>query len=938
MRSSKIPHIMDKRLYLLDAYALIYRAHYAFFNRPMMNASGLNTSPIFGFTRALLEILKKENPTHLAVAFDLGRVTFRTELFPAYKANRDETPEDIRKATPVIKDILRAMNIPILETEGFEADDIIGTVAHRAEQHGFTTFMVTPDKDYGQLVTDNIRMYKPKKGDNDIEILGPKEICERYGIAEPKQLIDILALWGDASDNIPGVPGVGEKTACKLIGEWGSVENLLANADKLKGKQKENVINNQEQLKLSKKLATIVLDVPVEFDEGKLVLEEPNNEQLVELFTELEFTSIIKEMGLVQASTTAAPTATQAAPQSAQMSLFGDSTLAAAGAANPYSTIEDVAHTYHIAETPEQHAELIATLRSNGEFTFDTETTGLNPFEDRVVGMSFAIREHEAWYVPVTPEHQEQIMATFRPIFEDESIGKTGQNIKFDIQVLKANGIELRGKLFDTMIAHYLIEPELRHNMTYLAETYLNYSPVEIEELIGKKGIRQGTMDRVEIEKIAEYAAEDADVTLQLRNKLEPALREQGLVELFETIEMPLVPVLADMEFTGVKIDDKALKEYAKVLMKDLVVLDEEIKEMAGDPSLNISSPKQLGIILFEKLKISDTAKKTKTKQYSTSEETLQQLRDRHPIVDKILEFRGVKKLLTTYVEALPALISKKDGRIHTSYNQTVTATGRLSSNNPNLQNIPIRDERGKEIRRAFIASDNNHVVLSADYSQIELRLMAHFSNDPSMVEAFIHNADIHTATAAKVFHVSPEEVTREQRGKAKTANFGIIYGISAFGLSQRLNIPRGEAKELIDGYFESYPGVKAYMDRVIEQGRNDGYVTTLFGRKRYLRNITSGNAMSRSLDERNAINAPLQGSAADIIKIAMIAIHAEMKRRNLQSRMTLQVHDELVFDVYKPELEELKQLVIEKMESAAQLSVPLTADAGVGDNWLVAH
>ena len=929
---------MDKRLYLLDAYALIYRAHYAFFNRPMLNAAGLNTSPIFGFTRALLEILKKEKPTHLAVAFDLGRVTFRTELYPEYKAHRDETPDDIRKATPVIKDILRAMNIPILEVEGYEADDIIGTIAHRAQQHGYTTYMVTPDKDYGQLVTDHIRMYKPKKGDNDIEILGPTEICEQYGIAEPTQLIDILALWGDASDNIPGVPGIGEKTACKLIGEWCSVENLLANADKLKGKQKENIVNFQEQMMLSKKLATIELNVPVDFDEEKLVMEEPNRELLAEIFTEMQFTSLIKEMELTP--TIAVPSAApeKAAPQSAQMSLFGDTPMAAAGAVKAYKTIEDVPHTYHIAETNEQLEELVATLRGNGEFTFDTETVGLNPFEDRVVGMSFAIREHEAWYVPVTPGRQAEIMAIFRPLFEDEAIGKTGQNIKFDMQVLKANGIELRGKLFDTMIAHYLIEPELRHNMTYLAETYLHYSPVEIEELIVKRGIHQATMDRVELEKIAQYAAEDADVTLQLRNKLEPILKEQGLVKLFETIEMPLMPVLADMEFTGVKIDDVALKEYAAVLMKDLLVLDEEIKAMAGDPTLNISSPKQLGVILFEKLKISDTTKKTKTKQYSTSEETLQQLRDKHPIVDKILEFRGVKKLLSTYVEALPALISKKDGRIHTSYNQTVTATGRLSSNNPNLQNIPIRDERGKEIRRAFIASDDEHLVLSADYSQIELRLMAHFSNDPSMVEAFIHNADIHTATAAKVYHVEPSEVTREQRGRAKTANFGIIYGISAFGLSQRLNIPRGEAKELIDGYFESYPGVKAYMDRVIEQGRTDGYVTTLFGRKRYLRNINAGNAMSRSLDERNAINAPLQGSAADIIKIAMIAIHAELKRRNLRTKMTLQVHDELVFDVYKPELDEVKQLVVKKMESAAQLAVPLTAEAGVGENWLVAH
>lgn len=929
---------MDKRLYLLDAYALIFRAHYAFINRPMLNAAGLNTSPIFGFTRALLEIIKKEKPTHLGVAFDVGRVTFRTELYPEYKAHRDETPDDIRKASPIIKDILRAMNIPILEVEGYEADDVIGTLAHRAQQHGYTTYMVTPDKDYGQLVTEHIRMYKPKKGDNEVEILGPAEICAHYGIAEPTQLIDILALWGDASDNIPGVPGIGEKTACKLIAEWGSVENLLANAHQLKGKQKENIVAFQEQMMLSKKLATIDLNVPIDFDEEKIIIDGPDREALTALFTELEFGSIMKEMGLIDTVATKPSATAKAAPPTAQMSLFGDTPMAAAGSAKPYKTIDDVPHTYHIAETPEQLAELVAILQNNGEFTFDTETTGLSFTDDRMVGMSFAIREHEAWYVPVTSDGQEEIMNLFRPIFEDETISKTGQNIKFDLQMLRAAGVELRGKLFDTMIAHYLIEPELRHNMTYLSETYLDYRPVEIEELIGKKGAKQGTMDRVELQQIAEYAAEDADVTLQLRRKLEPILIEQGLLNLFETIEMPLVPVLADMEFTGVKIDHLALKEFAGVLTTDLIALDEEIKEMAGVQSLNINSPKQLGEILFDKLKISDTAKKTKTKQYSTSEETLQQLRDKHPIVDKILEFRGVKKLLSTYVEALPALISKKDGRIHTSYNQTVTATGRLSSNNPNLQNIPIRDERGKEIRRAFIASDDEHVVLSADYSQIELRLMAHFSNDPAMVDAFVHNADIHTATAAKVYHVEPSEVTREQRGSAKTANFGIIYGISAFGLSQRLNIPRAEAKELIDGYFATYPNVKTYMDSVIAQGRADGYVSTLFGRKRFLRNINSGNAMSRSLDERNAINAPLQGSAADIIKIAMITIHAELKRRNLRSKMTLQVHDELVFDVYKPEQDEVKALVVEEMEKAAQLVVPLTAEAGIGNSWLLAH
>ena len=921
---------MDKRLYLVDAYALIFRAYYAFINRPMTNSKGLNTSAIFGFTRSLLEILKKNNPSHIAVAFDLGRVTFRTELYPAYKANRDEAPEDIRKSTPYIKEIIKALNIPILEMPNYEADDIIGTVAKKAEKAGFTTFMVTPDKDYGQLVSDRIFMYKPKKGENDIEILGEKEICAQYGISSPTQLIDILALWGDSSDNIPGVPGVGEKTAAKLIGEFGTVENLIANTDKLKGKQKENVESSVDQIMLSKKLATICLDVPVEFDEPSLVKEEPNRERLTKLLGELEFPAIMKELGLDGVAQ-----AQEIKPkQEAQMSLFGDMPAADTGK-KLHKTITDVAHSYHIVQTNAEIDELVAKLRANGEFTFDTETTGLT-IDDRIVGASFAITPHEAWYIPIEASRQDEIMALLRPIFEDDTIGKTGQNLKFDIQVLKANGIQLAGKLFDTMIAHYLIEPELRHNMTFLSETYLGYSPVEIEELIGS-GKRQLTMDKVDIAQVAEYAGEDADITLQLRLALEPVLREQGLMDLFENIEMPLVKVLADMEFTGVRVDASSLKEYAKVLTADIEVLDNEIRQLAGVANLNISSPKQLGEVLFERLKISSNAKKTKTKQYSTNEETLQ-LRDKHPIVDKILEYRGLKKLLTTYVEALPELISKKDGRIHTSYNQAVTATGRLSSTNPNLQNIPIRDERGKEIRKAFIARDDNHVILSADYSQIELRLMAHMSQDPTMVEAFKQNADIHTATAAKVYHVDPSQVTREQRGKAKTANFGIIYGISAFGLSQRLNIPRSEAKELIDGYFETYPSVKAYMDNVIAQGRNDGYVSTIFGRKRFLRNIGSNNSMVRSLDERNAINAPLQGSAADIIKIAMISIHAELSKRGFQSKMILQVHDELIFDVYKPELEQVKQLVVKQMEEAAQLIVPLIADAGVGQSWLEAH
>lgn len=927
---------MDKRLYLLDAYALIFRAHYAFINRPMTNANGINTSAIFGFTRSLLDIIKREKPTHLAVAFDVGRVTFRTELYPMYKGNRDETPEDIRVATPIIKELLKAMHIPILEKEGYEADDIIGTVAHRAEKEGYTTYMVTPDKDYGQLVTDNIFMYKPKKGGNDIEIWGPKEVCENYSIKDPKHLIDVLALWGDSSDNIPGVPKIGEKSATQLVGTYGPVENILEHLSELKGAQKKNIEENIDQLLLSKKLATIVLDVPVEFNEEDLTICDPDRDKLLSLLADLEFGSIINEMGLRKAASSNEP---KPASASAQMSLFGEDEISSPTAsANPYLTIKDVAHQYFIAQTDKEIDDLIETLKRNREFTFDTETTGLDVIGESIVGMSFSIKAHEAWYVPVPKEKSSQIMSKFKPLFEDEAVGKIGQNIKFDFQVLKNNGISLKGKFFDTMIAHYLIEPELRHNMTYLSETYLHYTPVEIEELIGAKGKNQKRMDQVDISLIAEYAAEDADITQQLKDKLEPILQEQGLVDLFEKIEIPLVPVLADMELTGVKIDDRSLKEYAGILTKDLIDLDKEIKELAGAPNLNIMSPKQLGEVLFDRLKIGENIKKTKTKQYSTSEETLQQLRDKHPIIDKILEYRGVKKLLSTYVEALPSLISKIDGKIHTSYNQTITATGRLSSNNPNLQNIPIRDERGKEIRKAFIASDSDHILLSADYSQIELRLMAHFSQDPAMVEAFVHNMDIHTATAAKVYHVEPTEVTREQRGRAKTANFGIIYGISAFGLSQRLNIPRGEAKELIDGYFETYPKVKEYMENVVTKGREDGYVSTIFGRKRYLRNISSGNAIMRGLDERNAINAPLQGSAADIIKIAMISIHQELQQRKFKSKMTLQVHDELVFDIFKPELEEVRQLVIEKMEAAAQLAVPLIAEAGVGENWLAAH
>ncbi len=922
---------MPKKLLLLDAYALIYRAYFAFINRPIRNSKGLNTSAVYGFTKTLLDALKRFEPTHIAVAFDLSGPTFRTELFPEYKANREETPEDIRLAVPIIKELLQSLNITILQMKGFEADDIIGSMAKQAERQGFEVLMMTPDKDYGQLLSDNITVVKPGRSGSDIETVTKELFCKEYGITTPDQFIDILALWGDKSDNIPGVPGIGEKTAAKLISQYGTIDAIIENIDKLSKAQKENILANKEQLYLARTLTTIKIDIDLELHADELIRKEYDKPKLKAILEEMEFKSLLKE--LVEEPKPVAPTAVQG-------NLFGFDDTVKPAVQSDYLTIADKKVDYRVMANPDQRKELIETLSSAKEICFDTETTGLDPITSTLVGLSFAIKEGTAWYVPIPSNQQEaqSILNEFKPIFENEGITKIGQNIKFDLLMLRAYGVTLKGYMFDTMLAHYLLEPDMRHNMNYLAEQLLNYKPIEIEKLIGKKGAGQLNMRSIPVDKISVYAAEDADITLQLKNILEPRLQNEGLTELYKEIEAPLIEVLAEMELTGVRIDSDSLNEFGKSLNAELINLDNEIKELAQTPDLNISSPKQLGEVLFEKLKIASDVKMTKTKQYSTSEEELLKYKDKHPIIDKILEFRSIKKLLSTYIEALPALVSPKTGRIHASFNQAVAATGRLSSNNPNLQNIPIREERGREIRKAFIPSDDNHIILSADYSQIELRLMAHMSQDPSLCEAFLNNEDIHTATAAKIFKVPIAEVTREQRSSAKTANFGMIYGISAFGLSQRLNISRTEAKELIDGYFGTYTGVKAYMDSCIANAREKGYVTTLLGRKRYLPDINSNNGTVRGLAERNAINAPIQGSAADIIKVAMIRINKRLKQENLQSKMIIQVHDELVFDALKSELSTLQQLVKEEMEGAIKLSVPLIAESGVGDNWLKAH
>jgi len=921
----------EKKLFLLDAYALIFRAYYAFINNPMRNSKGLNTSAIFGFTTALMDVLTNEKPTHIAVAFDYPGPTFRHKMFPEYKANRDATPEDIKLSVPYIKEIIKGFNIPILELEGFEADDVIGTIAKKASEKEFLTYMMTPDKDFGQLVSDNIFMYKPKRSGGEVEILGPDEIKEKYGLKNPIHVIDILALMGDSADNIPGAPGIGEKTAIKLLSEYETVENLLNNTSALKGKQKEKIEENVEQIKLSKFLATINVDVPIKFSESELKISPINISEISKIFAELEFKNMLNKIQNLNAPKTEI--------RVSQPSLFDNNTDFGAEISK-YSNLSDISsvdHKYYVTENKESRRQLLQNLLHQKEVCFDTETTSLNVLEAKIIGLSFSYVPREAFFVPVPIENGKSIIDEFLPFFENEKILKIGQNIKYDIQVLKNYSIEVKGSFFDTMIAHYLIEPDQRHNIDFLAETYLNYKKVSTESLIGKKGKDQQSMTSVSLEKISDYACEDADITFQLKPILSELLEKNELLELYKTIEAPLINVLAKMEENGVRLDEEALNKYADDLRTEVLGVEKSIIEDAGY-EFNISSPKQLGEILFDRMKIDPNAKRTKTKQYSTGEDVLIRLQDKHPIINKILDYRSLRKLLSTYVETLPKLINKKTNRVHTSFNQTIASTGRLSSTNPNMQNIPIREERGKEIRKSFIPSDENHKILSADYSQIELRLMAHLSKDKNLIEAFNNKEDIHASTAAKINKIALSEVTPEMRSQAKVANFGIIYGISAFGLSQRLNIPRTEAKGLIDNYFETFPSVKTYMDESIKLARDTGIVKTIFGRKRYLPDINSRNSLIRGNAERNAINAPIQGSAADIIKIAMINIYNEMEKKKLKSKMVLQVHDELIFDVYVPELEEMKEIVVSLMQNATQIAVPLIVEYGVGDNWLEAH
>jgi DNA polymerase I len=954
-----------KKLFLLDAMALIYRAHFAFAKTPRISSKGLNTSAVFGFANTLNEIIKKEKPTHLGVAFDTPKPTFRHERFVAYKAQRQEQPEDISIAIPYIKRLCQCMNIPLLILDGYEADDVIGTIAkHAANNHAdMEVFMMTPDKDYGQLVEERIKMYKPAFMGKGVEILGVAEVLERWGINEISQVVDMLGLQGDAVDNIPGLPGVGEKTAQKLIQEFGSVENIIANADKLKGKLAENVRNFADQALLSKELATICITVPVPFDEEDLRIVEPNREKLSELFDELEFRTLRKAfLGEEPVANTpkvatekASPTKVSRAVSAGQMDLFGglveEKKLSVGTIEASTEAIEEemtllhkkdinsVIRNYHLIDTPELCQSLAHYLSLQEAFCFDTETTSTDAVDAELVGLSFAYQKGEAFYVPVPADRHEAqaIVAIFKPVLENESVGKIAQNIKYDIMVLANYGVEVAGKQYDTMLAHYLIEPDMRHNMDVLAENYLNYKPVSIEELIGKKGKSQKSMREVEVEKIKDYAAEDADITFQLREALHPFLIKNNHEKLFNEVEMPLVNVLAAIELNGVKIDVNALKELSDTLATDIQATQSRIFELAGQP-FNIASPKQLGEILFDKLKLDNKPKKTATGQYATGEEILSKLEVEHEIARKILDFRELQKLKSTYVDALPLLISPKTGRIHTSYNQAVAATGRLSSTNPNLQNIPIRTPRGREIRKAFIPSDDQHVILSADYSQIELRIMAAFAKDESMMEAFNKGIDIHATTASKVFNCSLDEVTSDMRRKAKMVNFGIIYGISAFGLAQRLGIGRSEAKEIIDAYFKEFPSIKTYMDDVVINARENEYVETILGRRRYLKDINSRNMTDRSFAERNAINAPIQGSAADMIKVAMIRIHEWMKNEKLKSKMILTVHDELVFDAHLSEIDYLKEKVNELMVNAIPLSVKMETGMGIGSNWLEAH
>ena len=920
---------MDK-LFLFDAYALIYRSYYAFIKNPRINSKGLNTSAILGFCNTLHEILSKENPTHIGVAFDHGK-TFRHDAFPEYKAQREETPEDIRASIPIIKELLSAFHIPILQVDGFEADDVIGTLALKAGASGVETYMLTPDKDYGQLVRDNVFQFRPRHG-GGYEKMGPKEVCEKYGIENTNQVIDLLALMGDSSDNFPGCPGVGEKTAVKLINEFGNIDNLLDHTDQVKGKLREKVENAIDDIKMSKFLATIRTDVPVELNLDELKVSDPDEAKLSTLFTDLEFKTLankfLKKVETVQK------------PVNGQLDLFGlfASESPETSKNSSFETIKSVPHEYKLVENEHDMRELCDYFLTKEILSLDTETTSTSPIDAELVGLSFSVEESKAFYVPVPENHEEaqKVVELFRPVYENESIMKVGQNIKYDLEVLMKYGINLKGQLFDTMIAHYLIQPELRHNMDYMAEVYLNYQTIHIDELIGPKGKNQRSMRSLSPTQVYEYAAEDADITLKLKNILEPKLKEANVESLFFEIEMPLVPVLAEMEMNGVLIDTESLKETSRLFTERLIEIERHIYELAGE-EFNISSPKQVGDILFGKMQIIEKPKKTKKGQYVTSEEVLQQLRHKHPIVDDILNFRGLKKLLGTYVDALPKLINPQTGHIHTSFNQTVTATGRLSSSDPNLQNIPVRGEDGKEIRKCFIP-EKDCLFFSADYSQIELRVMAHLSQDENMMKAFREGYDIHAATASTIYKKGIDEVTRDERTKSKRANFGIIYGITVFGLAERLDIERAEAKQLIDGFFQTFPQVHDYMERSKETVREKGYAETIFHRRRYLPDILSRNATVRGFAERNAINAPIQGSAADIIKVAMVRIYNRFKQEGIRSKMILQVHDELNFSVYPEEKSRVEAIVLEEMQNAYHLSVPLVADCGWGTNWLEAH
>lgn len=921
----------DKKLFLLDAYALIYRAYFAFSKNPRINSKGMNTSAIFGFTNTLLDVLEKEKPTHIAVVFDPPSPPSRTESFADYKANREETPEDIKQSVPYIQRILEAFRIPVLMEDGYEADDVIGTVARKAEKAGFTTYMMTPDKDFAQLVTDKVFMFKPARMGNAAEVWGVPEVCARFDIDDPDQVIDILGLWGDAVDNIPGVPGVGEKTAKKLVKQFGSMEKLYENLDTQKGKLRENLENNEEQARLSKVLATILIDAPVPFEPDQLILEKPDGDALKEVFAELEFRRMAERVLGEQPPETGT--------SGPQMDLFSAPVAAEEEEEHSLNTLENTAHTYHLVDTAEKQQQLLEALQAESRFCFDTETTSLNALEAELVGIAFSWKAHEGYYVPVPEEREraQEIVDLFRPVLEDGTKEKVGHNIKYDLHILRNYGVAVSGPVFDTMVAHYVLESDNnRRSMDVLAENVLHYRPVSITELIGKKGKGQKSMREVPVDQAGVYASEDADITWQLYSHFEKELSGKER-DLFNDLEMPLVGVLSDMESEGIRLDTEMLAAYSGELGSSIGEVEQAIYEIAG-AKFNIGSPKQVGEILFDKLVVTDKPKKTKSGQYATSEDVLQSLANKHEIVGKILEYREIIKLKNTYVDPLPTLINPQTGRIHTSYNQVVAATGRLSSDNPNLQNIPIRTERGRYIRKAFVPRNEEYTLLSADYSQVELRIIAALSKDEGMADSFRKGLDIHAATAAKVYGVSMDEVTREMRSKAKAVNFGIAYGQGAFGLAQNLNISRSEAKEIIDNYFEQYGSIRTFMDDQVAFARKNGYVETILGRKRYLRNINSANVTVRKHDERNAVNSPIQGTAADLIKKAMIDVYGEMKMREMRSKMLLQVHDELIFDVYKPETEELRDLVIDKMTHALDIGIPLDVDANTGSNWLEAH